>query len=99
MELKEIGKYSTEFGEWIEGTLYLDEGKPIAKYWFKQFDSGSKYGINGGRISKLRVTDLYGNELANYDRGWDIEPRGTADYNGAEMDARDIVQAILNAFN
>ena len=39
-----------------------------------QFDEPSKYGINGGRISKLCITNKKGDWLANYDRGWDVEP-------------------------
>lgn len=39
-----------------------------------QFHEPSKYGINGGRISKLCITNKKGDWLANYDRGWDVEP-------------------------
>ena len=34
---------------------------------------GSQYGINQGRISKLTLK-RDGKIVANYDRGWDIEP-------------------------
>jgi hypothetical protein len=42
-------------------------------YEAQVFDEGSKYGINEGTVSKLCV--VKGEEyIANYDRGWDIEP-------------------------
>jgi len=40
----------------------------------KIYDTPSKYGINNGRISKLRITDNKGNTVINYDRGWDKAP-------------------------
>lgn len=41
--------------------------------YIKQYDEGSQYGINGGRISKLQIKE--GDKtVVNYDRGWDIEP-------------------------
>ena len=39
----------------------------------KVFDEDSKYGIDGGCISALCIQNQYG-MMANYDRGWDIEP-------------------------
>ena len=39
----------------------------------KAYDEGSVYGIDEGRISKLRIT-IDGETVVNYDRGWDIEP-------------------------
>lgn len=61
-------------GKWFKGT--------IARYEFFAlvFKTGSQYGINGGRVSKLtvrhkvtRFTDrpIY---IINYDRGWDVQP-------------------------
>lgn len=45
-------------------------------FWIKRFDEGSEFGINGGRISKLTIkNERTGKEVANYDRGWDIEPK------------------------
>ena len=44
-------------------------------YSVKVYDTGSEFGINGGRISKLYLSEGgTGNVLASYDRGWDIEP-------------------------
>ena len=44
---------------WKEGTIGIPVkgGKTkIAHYWAKVYDEGSEYGINEGRISKLRIT-------------------------------------------
>ena len=38
---------------WKEGTLKVN-GKTY-RYWIKQYDTGSVYGIDGGRISKLMI--------------------------------------------
>lgn len=61
---------------WKEGVIGIPagNGKYVAcKYWAKRYDTGSKYGIDGGRISKLelRIDDR---KVCNYDRGWDIKP-------------------------
>ena len=65
------------WGNWRTGTIMIPrkgKEKIVAKYEVKQYDKGSKYGINGGRISKLRVT-MEDKTVINYDRGWDIEPK------------------------
>lgn len=59
-----------------EGTIgNLKDGnvKEICHYWVKYYDEPSDYGINGGRISKLRI-EKNGVATCVYDRGWDIEP-------------------------
>lgn len=66
---------------WSEGVIGIPasiSGKPVAvHYWIKHYDNPSKYGINGGRISKLMLK--IGDEVvANYDRGWDIHPKNKA---------------------
>ena len=38
------------------------------------FEEPSKYGIEGGKVSKLCIKDGSGDWLVNYDRGWDVEP-------------------------
>jgi hypothetical protein len=56
---------------WKEGSLKVYDS--VFHYWMKQFDEGSRFGIDGGRISKLmRKRD--GIIVCNYDRGWDIKP-------------------------
>ena len=56
---------------WHEGTLRVHES--IFHYWYKQYDEGSEFGIDGGRISKLML-QRNGQTVCNYDRGWDIKP-------------------------
>lgn len=62
---------------WAEGTIGIpkkDDGYKSIKYWVKHFEEPSEdYGINGGKISKLSLK-MDGVCIANYDRGWDIEP-------------------------
>lgn len=62
---------------WKEGTIGIPkkDGKyKSVKYWVKYFEEPSEdYGINGSKISKLSLK-IDGKWIANYDRGWDIEP-------------------------
>ena len=62
-------------GRWLKGTIDGYE------FFALVFQTGSKCGINEGRISKLGVrhklqslTDV-SRYIINYDRGWDIEPK------------------------
>ena len=52
---------------WVDGT--------VGPYTFsaKLFDTGSSFGIDGGRVSKLSIQTKT-KMLVNYDRGWDIKP-------------------------
>lgn len=64
-------------GNWFVGTVTYN-GK---KYYYnvKAWPEGSIYGINKGGISKLNLwTESNGKstDLVNYDRGWDIKPKG-----------------------
>lgn len=56
---------------WKEGSIKV--GISIFHYWMKQYDEGSEWGIEGGRISKLMLK-RNGEIVCNYDRGWDIKP-------------------------
>lgn len=56
---------------WKEGSLKVYGS--IFHYWIKQYDEGSEWGIDGGRISKLMLK-RNGEIVCNYDRGWDIKP-------------------------
>ena len=74
MKIKSIRNLKNPFegyGQWREAIIE-NKGKEY-KVTFKQFDEGSKFGINNGRISKLTIT-IDKKILANYDRDWDIEP-------------------------
>ncbi len=56
------------------------------KWCVKHYQEGSIYGINGGRISKLWIQREYNCEtIANYDRGWDIEPTEATAADGMEV--------------
>lgn len=60
---------------WHEGVVGIPtkEGRKTAHYWVKAYEKRSRYGINGGRISKLEL-HINDRVAALYDRGWDIEP-------------------------
>lgn len=73
-------------GTWYTG--WVDD------YMFeaKVYDTGSEYGIDGGRISKLWIYGAFFRDtVASYERGWDVEPESE--------DARDALDAILAALN
>ena len=56
---------------WKEGSIKVHD--IIIHYWVKCYEKSSEFGIDKGRISKLmlkRKEEI----IANYDRGWDIEP-------------------------
>lgn len=73
---------------WKEGSIKI--GNSIFHYWIKQWDEGSKFGIDGGRISKLTIK-RGGEEVANYDRGWDKQPN--------DPDAQLALEIILHGEN
>lgn len=56
---------------WKESSIRVNG--EVFHYWMKQYDKGSEWGIDGGRISKLMLK-RDGKIVCNYDRGWDIEP-------------------------
>lgn len=82
-------------GGWAIGVVYVN----AREYQFeaKHFDEGSVFGINHGRISKLRIIHRYPNkpvrEVCAYDRGWVRKPRTT---NAADMA---VYNAILKHYN
>lgn len=52
---------------WENGILYLNSDKYF--YSVKVYDEPSKFGIDGGRISKLEIRDKDTNLIIGYDRG------------------------------
>lgn len=61
---------------WKEGSISIpkkDGSTKIVHYRIKVYKDNSPFGINGGKISKLSLK-MDGEWIANYDRGWDIEP-------------------------
>lgn len=57
---------------WSKGIITI-EGVEI-QYFVKHFEEGSRFGIDGGKISKLQLK-ASGKTIVNYDRDWDIEPK------------------------
>lgn len=73
---------------WHEGTIGVPKGDgkyTVVHYWAKVYDTGSQFGINEGRISKLMLK-ANGEIIYNYDRGEDIAP---------QTEAAEIALAIL----
>jgi hypothetical protein len=62
---------------WKQGAILVpnpDESHTTVRYWAKVYETGSQFGIEGGRISKLMLKA--DNEIIyNYDRGLDIPPQ------------------------
>ena len=73
---------------WKEGSLKVYNS--IFHYWLKVYDDGSQFGIDGGKVSKLMLK-RGGTVVANYDRGWDIEP--------ADSDTQLAVDILLHGEN
>ncbi len=50
------------------------EGETDGYRWYaKVYDVGSGWGIDGGRVSKLSISDSGDTEVYNYDRGLDFD--------------------------
>lgn len=74
------------------GGKYMKTEKNGMTAVFLVFEQPSEtYGIDGGRISKLEIRDNNKKFLANYDRGWDIQPENT--------EAKKFLDEILKKFN
>ena len=73
---------------WDEGNIKIQNS--IIHYWVKHFDEPSIYGIQEGRISKLTLKQN-GEFVANFDRGWDIEP--------TNADAETALALLLKQYN
>lgn len=79
-------------GLWKEAELKF-EGKTYVAT-FKQFDEWSKFGIDGGRISKLTLIRKGKNErvkVAAFDRGWDLE--------ASDEEAKAVLEVLLGNEN
>lgn len=59
-------------------------------YWAKVYDTGSEWGIDGGRVSKLMLK-RNGEIVCNYDRGWDVKP--------VDPDTQLAMEIILHEYN
>lgn len=85
------------FTKFEEGTNWCDGTVGEYNFQAKLFDTGSTFGIKNGRVSRLAIwservrqekQNFLGACVLNYDRGWDIKPKG------AEM--REIFKAVMN---
>lgn len=67
---------------WKKGQIAIttDLGEELYTWEAKVYDEGSKYGVNGGRVSKLQVCSGDSSCVCNYDRGWDIRPSSYAEW-------------------
>lgn len=60
---------------WSEGIIACPTTGGNYKYWVKHYEEGSRFGIDGGKVSKLTIRKVgESRDLCNYERGWDIEP-------------------------
>ena len=62
---------------WKTGRIAALNGE-VYSYEAKVYEEGSVFGINEGRVSKLQIKDRQDRVVANYDRGWDVEPQSEA---------------------
>jgi hypothetical protein len=59
---------------WSEGIIASPTTGNKYKYWVKHYETGSEFGINGGKISKLTIRKVgESRDLYNYDRGLDVD--------------------------
>lgn len=62
--------------QWHEGTIGIpneDGSKTTCHYWVKAYDEPSEYGIEEGKISKMKI-EINGYTVCDYDREWIIYP-------------------------
>lgn len=75
---------------WYEGTI------GDCRFQAKVYDTGSKFGINKGRISKLEVWDRTAGLAVrhiSYERGWNIKP-ATDEYWALLWDLLECLEAL-----
>lgn len=64
---------------WYEGSFNIGDDK--FRYCAKVYEHGSKYGIDGGRVSKLEIVrdtglhSMVNDPVVQYDREWVVKPR------------------------
>ena len=80
---------------WHEGQT--ERNGHVFRWEAKVYATGSQFGINGGRVSKLWIAELphgevrYWQEVACFDRGWCTRPLTPA--------AKAFVDELLEHFN
>lgn len=91
VELKKVKLLDAE-GLWKEAELTY-KGKTYEAN-FKQYEEGSEFGIDGGRISKLTLIRKGKNKrvkVAAFDRGWDLE--------ATDEEAKAVLEVLLGNEN
>ena len=88
MTTSALSGFKEDTGMWKEGSLKINES--VFHYWIKEYEEGSQFGIDGGKVSKLMLK-RDGKVVCNYDRGWDIEP--------ADPDTQLAVEILLHGSN
>jgi len=73
---------------WKDGSIKVNNS--IFHYWIKVFETGSEFGIDGGKVSKMMMK-RDGEVVMNYDRSWDVRP--------VDKDTKLAMQIILQSEN
>ncbi len=77
---------------WSEGIIAGPTTGDKYKYWVKHFEEDSRFGIDGGKVSKLTVRKVgQPKDLYNYDRGLDVDC--------ANEEVRAVLAIILEKYN
>lgn len=79
-------------GNWTFGTVRRADGGETYVFQAKHYDDPSRFGIDGGRVSKLCIRrDGVAKDVIAYERGWLVEPRTEAH--------RGLLAALKERFN
>ena len=74
-----------------DGWIVINEESETYMAAVLRFKEVSTYGINGGRISKLYIANKRNNLcMANFDRGWDMQPTD---------EVKEFYNEIINKYN
>jgi hypothetical protein len=77
---------------WSEGIIASPTTGSKYKYWVKHYETGSEFGIDGGKVSKLTIRKVgEARDLYNYDRGLDVDC--------ADDEVRTVYNIILAKYN
>ena len=60
-------------GTWSKGFIRGKNGM-VFSYAVKHYGTGSEWGIDGGKISKLEMRRIDGRTMVLYERGWTHKP-------------------------